>query len=254
MKSATKNIFERKEKKYVITREQMDRLLELIADNVEHDQFFESQIMSTYYDMPDYSIIEHSLSKPKFKEKLRVRSYGTDTLFVELKKKYNGIVYKRRVEMTEQAARAWMSGDTFDAAVGKYGMPCGHALSYLDTQIAREIEVYRHRHSDLSPAMNIYAHRFSYIEKDNEYGARITFDTDMQYEDLRSVNEGLPVKLTDMIVMEIKVHDAYPLWLVSALTELGIYPRSFSKYGTAYKELKGGFCEVISQRKFESAD
>ena len=254
MRNATKNVFERKEKKYIITRDQMDQLLALVSDHISPDRFFESNIASTYYDMPDYSVIEHSLSKPKFKEKLRVRSYGNGTLFVELKKKYNGIVYKRRLEMCEDAARAWMAGDAFDNVVSKYGMPYGEEPSYCDKQTAREIDVYRNRHAGLSPAMNIYAHRFSYAENGDDDGARITFDTELYYEDLRALKTTRPVKLTEMVVMETKVHDAYPLWLSHALAELEIYPQSFSKYGTAYRELQGTFSQAKTRKDLPVVD
>ena len=84
---ATKNIFERKEKKYVLSEAQAQALLAVIADKIEPDEYPESNIKSTYYDTPDYAVIQRSLEKPVYKEKLRIRDYGCGSVFVELKKK-----------------------------------------------------------------------------------------------------------------------------------------------------------------------
>ena len=36
--------------------------------------------------------------------------------------------------------------------------------------------------------------------------------------------------------MEVKVLNAFPLWLSGALSELGIWMTSFSKYGSYYRK------------------
>ena len=232
--SGCQSVFKRKETKYVISDKEMEELLSLIEDNLVPDYYFESDITSTYYDTPGYEIIEHSLSKPKFKEKLRVRTYGKDTVFVELKKKFNGIVYKRRIEMTPAAAKAWMSGEMgFADAVEAYGSP--EEYGYRPRQISREVDAYVASYDELSPSMEIHARRFSYHGKDDAT-MRITFDTEIGYVDLRG-GDGQLTSLIDGIVMEIKVADAYPMWLVDALSKLRIYPTSFSKYGNAYRKV-----------------
>lgn len=234
--SEYKGVFRRKETKYVISRAEMEELLSLIEDNIVPDLYPESDITSTYYDTPGYEIIEHSLSKPKFKEKLRVRSYGKDVLFVELKKKYDGIVYKRRVEMIPEAVEAWMSGEMgFLEAFEAYADPA--ELGYRPRQIAREIDAYIKLHPDIMPSMKIYTHRFSYHEAGDSPDLRITFDTEMAYADLRNGN-GEMIPLTDDVVVEMKATKAYPLWLVCALSKMHMYPRSFSKYGNAYRRVK----------------
>ena len=61
-----------------------------------------------------YRLIRASLEKPAYKEKLRLRSYGVTEpggeVFLELKKKYKGIVYKRRITLPEDAAGEFIAG------------------------------------------------------------------------------------------------------------------------------------------------
>ena len=99
-----KNKFERYELKYILSVEQYGVILEEIKKHLQIDKYGESTIQSLYYDTDNYLLIRNSIEKPLYKEKLRARSYGlaSDIVFLELKKKYNGIVYKRRVELKEK--------------------------------------------------------------------------------------------------------------------------------------------------------
>ena len=183
-------------------------------------------ICNIYYDTPDFRIIRKSLEKPVYKEKLRLRSYGTagaeDKVFVELKKKYNGIVYKRRETLTLAQSDEYLAGHT--------KAPC-------DTQIFREIDWFRDYYGNLKPAMYISYEREAYYSLENP-DLRITFDRNIMY---RSYNlslaagvEGESILEPGQHLMELKAGGAIPVWLTKVLDELGIYPASFSKYGRAY--------------------
>ena len=108
------NVFARKELKYRLTASQDRFLREALAPYVRPDQYGESTICNIYYDTPDFRLIRKSIEKPVYKEKLRLRSYGPagpdDNTFLELKKKYKGIVYKRRICLPEQDAMNYLSG------------------------------------------------------------------------------------------------------------------------------------------------
>ncbi len=223
-------IFQRYEKKYVINEEQKEQLMQRIEEYIEPDLFPHSQISNIYYDTDDNDLIRRSLDKPKYKEKLRLRTYGTAKLdgssFIEIKKKYNGIVYKRRVMMPLQEAVAYLDE-------GK--------RPEKESQILLEIDHFLAHHQP-KPKLFLYYDRDSFKGKyDSE--VRITFDTNIQSrrEDLH-LEKNLPgEKLLEdgLYVMEIKVPEAYPMWLSQALSELRIYPTSFSKYGNVYRKEKG---------------
>lgn len=218
--------FKRREIKYLLDDDEYNSLNERLQARLVEDEHGRSTICNIYYDTPDFRIIRKSLEKPVYKEKLRLRSYGTagaeDKVFVELKKKYNGIVYKRRETLTLAQSDEYLAGHT--------KAPC-------DTQIFREIDWFRDYYENLKPAMYISYEREAYYSLENP-DLRITFDRNIMY---RSYNlslaagvEGESILEPGQYLMELKAGGAIPVWLTKVLDELGIYPASFSKYGRAY--------------------
>lgn len=219
--------FERCEKKYLLTRGQYDCLLCLMIDKVEADDFGKYTVSNVYFDTRDYELIRTSLEKPVYKEKLRLRGYGTikedSRVFIELKKKYDGVVYKRRVPMALWEARKYLY----------YGIyPDG------ESQILREID-YTLKRQELKPMAFIAYERLAFSAKQDQ-DLRITFDLDIRARsyslDLHKGHYGTRILDRDKLIMEIKTTGAMPVWLVRLLSELAIYPTSFSKYGTYYRE------------------
>ena len=166
-------IFKRVEKKYMLTKEQYESLIEAITPYMEIDKYGETEIRNIYFDNADDELIETSLKKPTYKEKLRLRSYGTpendSTVFFEIKKKYRGIVYKRRISMTLSEAYEYIES--------------GKLPSHLEGNIPVEIDYMMHRYC-LSPKAFISYRRVAWAGKDNP-DLRITFDRDItsRYDD-----------------------------------------------------------------------
>lgn len=246
------DVFERKEIKHVITAEQHAALKRALEGRMAIDAYGRSAITSIYYDTPNWELIERSLDKPLYKEKLRVRIYGnpTDPLsaqaFVEVKKKYKGIVYKRRVLMTLAGVEAYFNGATYEEACDAYPLAdplaAEAAKSPKTLQIAREIDRFRAFYEPLSPSMGIAVQRSAYAPIEGARldfatsGLRITVDEDICYRNLRVEGAGyIPLLPDGACILEIKAMGAMPLWLVRFLTNAGIFPSSFSKYGTAYQ-------------------
>ena len=219
-------IFERTEKKYRITANQRDNLLRLIADQIEGDAYGRTTVCSIYFDTPDYRVIRASVEKPLYKEKLRLRSYGIPAadapVYLELKKKYKGVVYKRGEKLTLSQAQAYLETGVLPK----------------DTQIMREIDWALHAHGVLAPAILISCQREAFYSRTDK-DLRITFDDTLQFRttdlNLASGAHGQPILPDDSVIMEIKTPNAMPLWLTGALDMLCIYPGPFSKYGTAYQ-------------------
>lgn len=218
--------FKRTEIKYMLTKDQYDEFIERVMEHLIPDEHPVSEIHNIYYDTPDYRLIRASLEKPFYKEKLRLRTYGTptnySTSFLEIKKKVDGIVYKRRIEL-----------------------PYGRAFSYMNfnepistqSQIAKEIDYFKKFYNNLIPKMVINYCREAYVAKDDPE-LRITFDYDISYRteslDLRKDVGGEKLLSDDIYLMEIKTSKAMPLYLVEVLNKMGLYKTSFSKYGEAY--------------------
>jgi len=224
---AYQGIFRRKEIKYLLDQKKYEEILGVIEKHMQCDEYGNSLICSVYFDTPDFRLIRDSIQKPTtYKEKLRLRCYGIpdddSKAFAELKKKYKGIVYKRRVKLPYAQALEWLSTDTAAPEEG---------------QIWREIDYFKSFYKNLYPAIMIAYERVAYYSTEDE-GLRVTFDRNIRYRfndtDLRLGCDGDVLLGDGMYLMEIKIPSAMPLWLSGALAERGIYPASYSKYGNAY--------------------
>lgn len=225
MDSNTQFCFERREKKYILTPEQHEALLAGMAPRLRADGYGRYTICSIYCDTDDFRLIRTSLEKPVYKEKLRLRSYSVpdsrDGVFVELKKKFRGVVYKRRTLLpAAEAAECLRRG----------AMPEG------GDQICREIDWFL-RCRRLSPKAFIACDRTAFAGLEDP-GLRVTFDTGLRWRDdaldLRAGDFGEPLTAPRQVLMEVKLPGAAPLWLARLLSETGARPASFSKYGTCY--------------------
>ena len=222
-------IFKRYELKYMLTLEQKDRILQAMEPHMALDRYGRDEIRNIYFDTDSYRLIRRSIEKPAYKEKLRIRSYRQaspdSTVFVELKKKYDDVVYKRRIALTEREAAHWLT------TPGVRGP---------DTQIGREIDYFREFYQSLSPAVFLSYEREAYYDK-NGGDFRVTFDENIlcRQEDLslRSEVWGTPLLEEGKVLMEVKTSGGIPLWMTEVLSREHIYKTSFSKYGTAYQTL-----------------
>lgn len=220
-------VFERYEKKYKISLKQYQELMSCMITRINPDQYGKHTICNIYFDTPDYRLIRNSLEKPVYKEKIRLRSYGVpteqDKVFLELKKKYDGVVYKRRVEMTLQEARKYLY----------YGM-----RPEKPSQILQEID-YAWQFHQAQPKVYLAYERLAFSGKENPE-LRITFDMNIRARDysleLNRGTYGVPLLEKDQLLMEVKIPGAMPIWMSRMFSELEIYPVSYSKYGTYYRE------------------
>ncbi len=222
------SVFRRYELKYLLTRAQKGRIVQAIAPYMQLDQYGHSVIRNLYFDTDSYRLIRRSMEKPTYKEKLRLRSYSRATcqspVFVELKKKYDGVVYKRRLSLPEQEALSWLGGGELPQ----------------DTQIAREIDYFLRFYGTLHPTLFLSYEREAYYCRDGG-DFRLTFDENVlcrQTElSLETEAYGTPLLDENTVLMELKCSGGIPLWLVRVLSEEKLYKTSFSKYGTAYQRL-----------------
>ena len=220
-------VMKRYEFKYILDAEQADYLRGRLAGHMEPDQFGLTSIASLYYDTPDYRLIRTSIEKPKFKEKIRLHSYGlateTSPVFLELKRKAYGVVYKRRVKTTIPLVRKFFDREADICAGG---------------QINREITTFRDYYETLVPSCLIIYDRTAYFEPDGDL--RLTIDQNPRFRtdelDLTRSMEGVSLLPPGGSVLEIKVQSAMPLWLTDILSAGRIYKTSFSKYGEAYRQ------------------
>lgn len=221
------NVFKRVEKKYLLSEDLYQKLFEKINNYISVDTYDFSTICNIYFDTDDYLLVNRSIEKPIYKEKVRLRSYGVpkknSKVFLEIKKKYKGVVGKRRVSAPLKELYTY-----FDT--GKYPT--------VDTQIMNEID-YCFKFYNLKPKVFLAYDRYSYKGKDDS-NFRITFDknirsrTDNLY--LENGDNGMLLLDKNCYIMEVKTLGAYPLWFARILSELNIYPTSFSKYGNVYKK------------------
>ena len=226
---AFQTVFKRYELKYMLTLEQKAKVLAAMEPYMKLDKYGRTTIRNIYYDTDSYLLIRRSIEKPTYKEKLRIRSYSRanrdSTVFVELKKKYKSVVYKRRISLPEEEAMEWISGERH---------------CHKHTQIANEIDYFLDYYKTLHPAVFLSYEREAFYARDGS-DFRVTFDDNIlcRQEDLSLESEvyGTPVLPKGKVLMEIKCSGGIPLWMVYVLSEEHIYKTSFSKYGTAYRTM-----------------
>ena len=222
-------VFKRYELKYLLDKEQKTRVVEAIQKNMELDKYGKTTIRNIYFDTDDYRLIRRSIEKPLYKEKIRVRSYSNKNengiVFVELKKKYKKVVYKRRISMSEKEAMKWLNGEV------ELENP---------SQIEKEITYCLSYYKGLRPTLYLAYDREAYFSKD-ESDFRVTFDENVlcreQDFSLNSATKGIPILEKNQVLMEIKCSGGIPLWMTEILSREKLYKTSFSKYGTAYRTI-----------------
>lgn len=223
-----KKIFRRYELKYLLTTEQFNIIKNIIELYMNKEKFFNSTIRNIYYDTSNYYLIRTSIEKPEYKEKIRIRSYKTvdetEEVFVELKKKYKKVVYKRREILPYNQAKRFLE----------------QKIMPNELQITKEIDYAIKYYNDLRPTLFLSYQRTAYIGKE-DLNFRITFDKNIIWRtydiDLTKEVEGEYLLPPDMILMEVKTLMGLPRWLLVFLGENKIYKQSFSKYGNAYKKI-----------------
>lgn len=224
------SVFERHEKKYLITFNQWDELLRELEPYMQLDEHGRHLITNVYYDTEKWYLIRHSMSKPIYKEKVRLRSYGvpaiTDQTYLEIKKKFDGVVYKRRTAMRLKDAERFLEHQPFLEAP-------------QNKQMMREFESVLDFYPDLKPAMYISYERMAYFGKQDK-SVRITFEQNILYRitnlSLAAGSYGKSILPSNQVLMEIKICGAMPVWLAHILSEKHIYPAKFSKYANAYQD------------------
>ena len=217
----------RKEYKYRLSKEQCDYIKEALVGHMSVDMYGKTTIISIYYDTPEHLLIRRSIEKPRFKEKVRIRAYGLvgddDKVFVEVKRKVRGVVYKRRVKSTEREAEKFFR---FESDLAEGG------------QIAHEISYTRDYYKNLKPKLMILYDRTAYIQDSSDL--RITIDENPRYRtdslNLHTSIEGISILSPGEAILEIKAQSSLPLWLTNILVSGKIYRTSFSKVGEAFKK------------------
>ena len=220
--------FSRTEKKYAVPLSLYPKVKAFVETfMVPEPKYHIYTLCNVYYDTDHFELARRSVEKPVFKEKLRIRSYGTPTedtkVYIEAKIKYKGVVYKRRVGMPLSAVDEFLL----------------HGKPPKDTQIAREL-LYFNKLFDLKPKVYLAYDRIAYVGKDNP-DLRLTFDENIRYRtdnlSLEAGDSGIPLLPDGTRIMEIKAPGAVPPEVLEMLKRFSITPVSFSKYGTIYKKI-----------------
>ena len=223
------SVMKRYELKYILNKEQVAYFQKEIIKHMKIDKYGLTTISSIYYDTPSCTLINKSIEKPAYKEKIRLRSYGlakeNSPVFLEIKRKNEKIVYKRRIVTTEKKADRFFN----------------HDEEFDNNQISRELMAFKENYVVLEPKYLIIYDRTAYYQENSDL--RITLDMNPRYRiedlNLHTSTDGIPLLGEGEAILEVKVQHSVPLWLVKILNEGRIYQNSFSKVGTAHKREMG---------------
>jgi hypothetical protein len=218
--------FLRVEKKYRLDAQQYAAVTDAVLSRMSREHYGASNILNIYYDTPDWRLIRASIEKPYYKEKLRLRAYGSVTddseVFIEIKKKFNGVVYKRRCGLPLADARLFLGDGSREPG---------------SIQVLREADWMLNTYG-LSPAAAISYERAAFAGKEDP-DFRVTIDRNLKGRkdslDLKFGGAGDEILGSGQYLMEIKTAGAMPMWMCRLLDDLRVFPTSFSKYGEYYK-------------------
>lgn len=231
--------FKRYELKYLLNKKEKEEILLAMKPHMKLDDYGRTVIRNIYFDTENFRLIRRSLEKPVYKEKLRIRSYKpvqiTDPVFVEIKKKYKSVVYKRRLLLPEKTVmESFRTGEPLPVC----------------SQIGDEIQYFREYYKNLQPSVFLPYEREAFYSLDGS-DFRVTFDENILYRrndiSLGSEIYGHPLLGKQQTLMEIKTSGGIPLWMSETLTKHHLYKTSFSKYGSAYQRMmeaamQGEYC------------
>ena len=231
--------FKRYELKYLLNKKEKEEILLAMKPHMKLDDYGRTVIRNIYFDTENFRLIRRSLEKPVYKEKLRIRSYKpvqiTDPVFVEIKKKYKSVVYKRRLLLPEKTVmESFRTGEPLPVC----------------SQIGDEIQYFREYYKNLQPSVFLSYEREAFYSLDGS-DFRVTFDENILYRrndiSLGSEIYGHPLLGKQQTLMEIRTSGGIPLWMSETLTKHHLYKTSFSKYGSAYQRMmeaamQGEYC------------
>ena len=220
--------FRRSEQKYILSKEQLNEIKKMLKDVFIEDEHGESTICNLYFDTEQYNLIMNSIDKPKYKDKIRLRSYNIPNLnsniYLEIKRKYNGVTGKRRIQMNIDDYYEFINNIENQKN---------------NSQVKKELKYYFKLYN-LKPSMFLSYDRMAFYYKENR-DFRITIDKNILARDFDlEIDKGIygtRILEEDKYIMEIKTLGVLPMWFVQYLNKLKIYPQSFSKYGEAYKKI-----------------
>jgi hypothetical protein len=238
------HVFARQEKKYLLAPGVGERLLARLGGALTADDPGPTRITNLYLDTLNYLLIRRSIEKPDFKEKLRVRAYGSvandsHPVFLEVKKKYLGTVYKRRVRMTLREVQRFVEDGIMPPLAASLPRRSNPEKAALNRQIMAEMRWAFERYGRLAPVFRVEYERCAYAYRAGSASLRLTIDRDACWSRGRWEMEDGSVRSYPLLaagtgLMEIKTTAPLPLSLAHVLDELELYPRSFSKVGCAY--------------------
>lgn len=231
------NSFKRYEKKFLISKAQYAQLLPILLQHMEFDNNCINgktyHIRNLYLDDESNTLVHASVLKPDFKEKMRIRAYGSpeknEKYFFEIKRKFEGIVTKRRIIVSE---------DELQQLIKTHNLP-KNGNDYNYNQILKEIEYFLLNYSHIIPRIFISYDRVAFFDKEDK-NFRVSFDTNIHtrrepYADITNENYEYSLLSDDEMLMEVKITSSYPLWFAKAISTLGLHHISFSKVGSEYK-------------------
>jgi SPX domain protein involved in polyphosphate accumulation len=223
--------FNRYELKYLVKIDQVERIISDLMSMTQPDQHGGAEgyrVVSLYYDSPARDFFWAKIEGIKCRRKLRLRIYPGEDIeavthgMVEIKQRINRTVQKRRLKLPIAEAELLCAG-TMER----------DDLDPDDRQVASEVQ-YMVQAMHLAPKCITAYRRRAFVGGLYDAGLRITFDIDVgcRVHGLKvSQNAYNHLFLSpDWSIMEVKVNDSVPDWVVSLLARHNCQLRRVSKY------------------------
>jgi VTC domain len=223
--------FNRYELKYVVKVDKLANIRRSLEGRLEPDRFATNGkyvLTSLYYDSPDLVCFWAKVDGESRRRKVRIRVYESreplnleSPVYVEIKQRVNRTTQKRRLKATYGEALQLCSGVRLDRD------------DVRDQRVADEVFDLAHRF-DLRPTAITSYQREAWEGGWMDRGVRVTFDTDLRSRtsqlDLSSRTAGTTLMPPGLAIVEIKVNERVPGWLVRTVAMHDMRVETISKY------------------------
>jgi hypothetical protein len=222
----------RYECKYLVLEAWVPEIRRIIGPFVRPDRFAPQaggmyRISSLYLDSPDLQLLRMAREGWSERMKLRARTYSErqeDPVFLEVKRRFNGVVHKTRARLARAEVRAPLRSHA-------WGAPARSGPSEL-----RQF-VHLAQHFAVRPVRHVRYLREAYESRGGE-PVRVTFDRALEQAEGRDGelspdgSRWRPLGL-EGVVLELKFTGGFPLWMGALVARFELERRSISKYSLA---------------------
>ncbi len=228
-------LLKRKEYKYYVSFDALDRLRERFLTSMVHDKHCREcedscyTVRSIYLDTRGLLFFYEKLEGLKIRKKLRIRTYNHNEAdipaFLEIKRKYKNTIYKERVIVPLVEMTNLLNGAEMRLA--------GEPPTFLERATLNKF-IYLTKRLKLEPQVLVTYEREALIGLDDP-SLRVTLDLNVRSYPTPTPDEmfreqDLCTLVDSAFILEVKFYGRMPIWVRNVIRDFRLHKQPISKY------------------------